>query len=300
MIKSESIGLLNLLKLKIVDLGLLTKFKLTSMVVFSALVGYMVSLRGVLHFDQLLILGFGGFFITGAANTLNEIFEKDFDSLMNRTKNRPLAAGRMNVSEAVLWAGIFCLTGTFLLLTFNLFAGLLGMLSLVLYSFIYTPLKRFTPISVWVGALPGALPVLIGGVAASGYVTPLVFCLFTLQVIWQFPHFWAIAWVADDDYKAAGFKLLPSEGGEKNKSVGMQAFAYTVVLFVAGFIPFYLGLMSMFSSLLIGLVALYFGYRAFQLLKNNDNKSARTLMFASFIYLPLILLVFIVDKFWLS
>lgn len=296
----QTLNILDLIKSKVTDLGLLTKFRLSSMVVFSAVVGYVVSIKGQLIFEQLVVLALGGFLVTGAANALNEVFEKEFDSLMNRTKTRPVAAGRMNVSEAVLWAGVFCLSGTFLLLTFNLFAGLLGMLSLVIYSFIYTPLKRFTPVSVWVGALPGALPILIGGVAANGYFTTLVVLLFILQVLWQFPHFWAIAWVADEDYKNAGFRLLPSKDGEKNSAVGFQAFCYAVLLAIAGTIPYFMGLMSIYSNLVILAVSLYFVYKAWLLFVHCTHSSARSLMFASFIYLPVVLIVFVIDKIFLS
>ncbi len=292
----RTLNILDLLKSKLTDLGLLTKFRLSSMVVFSAVVGYIVSIKGQILFDQIIILSLGGFLVTGAANALNEVFEKEYDGMMNRTKNRPLAAGRMSNSEAVLWAGVFCLSGTFLLLTFNIFAGLLGMLSLVLYAFIYTPLKRFTPISVWVGALPGALPILIGGVAANGYFTTLVVCLFMLQVLWQFPHFWAIAWVADEDYKNAGFRLLPTKDGEKNSAVGFQSFFYAILLVACGTVPYFLGLMSPISALIIFLVSIYFAHKAWILFIKSDYQSARSLMFASFIYLPVVLIVFLIDK----
>jgi len=292
----KSLSIIDLIKLKVNDLALLTKFRLSSMVVFSAVVGYVVSIQGQILFENLIILGLGGFLVTGAANALNEVFEKDFDILMNRTKNRPLAAGRMNVSEAVLWAGVFCLSGTFLLLTFNLFAGVLGMLSLVIYSFIYTPMKRFTPVSVWVGALPGALPVLIGGVAANGFLSTSVVCLFMLQVLWQFPHFWAIAWVADDDYKNAGFRLLPSKDGEKNSSVGFQAFCYTLILTLVGFVPYYLGVMHFIPTLLIFAVSMFFTFKAWNLYRKSDLATARLLMFSSFIYLPVVLILFVIEK----
>lgn len=278
----RTLNILDLLKSKLTDLGLLTKFRLSSMVVFSAVVGYIVSIKGQILFDQIIILSLGGFLVTGAANALNEVFEKEYDGMMNRTKNRPLAAGRMSNSEAVLWAGVFCLSGTFLLLTFNIFAGLLGMLSLVLYAFIYTPLKRFTPISVWVGALPGALPILIGGVAANGYFTTLVVCLFMLQVLWQFPHFWAIAWVADEDYNSAGFRLLPTKDGEKNSAVGFQSFFYAILLVACGTVPYFLGLMSPISALIIFLVSIYSAHKAWILFIKSDYQSARSLMFASF------------------
>lgn len=292
----KSIGILDAIKLKVHDLGLLTKFRLSSLVVLSALAGFYISAHRQVTLENLFVIGIGGFLITGAANALNQVFEKDYDSLMKRTMNRPLSAGRMMVSEAVLWAGVFSLVGTALLLSFNLYAGIIGLISLLLYSFIYTPMKRISPVAVWVGALPGALPVLVGGVAAAGYLTPLAICLFLLQVIWQFAHFWAIAWVADEDYKNAGFKLLPSKSGEKDSSVGFQALAYNIILTMLGVLPYLLGLMSLISTVVIVAVSVIYTIKAWKLYKNCDMESARGLMFSSFLYLPVVLLVFVIEK----
>lgn len=292
----KSLGLIDTIRLKLTDLGLLTKFRLSSLVVLSAMAGYFVSLHTAVTLEGLLTIAIGGFLVTGAANVLNQVFEIEYDRQMKRTQNRPLAAGRMYIPEAVLWAGVFSLTGTALLLSFNLYAGILGLTSLVLYAFIYTPLKRISPVAVWVGALPGALPVLIGGVAAAGYLTPLAICLFLLQVIWQFSHFWAIAWVADDDYRNAGFKLLPSNSGEKDSSVGFQAFVYNIALTLLGILPYFLGLMSLISTIIIVLVSILYAQKAWYLYRRCDIDSARKLMFSSFLYLPVVLLVFVIEK----
>ena len=173
-----------------------------------------------------LLLGVGGFLVTGAANALNQVLEKDYDKLMKRTANRPLAAERMTTSTAVLMAGLMCLLGTFCLSAFNAWAGLLGMLSMVLYAFVYTPMKRFSPLAVVVGAIPGALPLMIGCVAVEGYLSGLAIALFAIQFFWQFPHFFAIAWVGDEDYKRAGFNLLPNKKGLLDSSVGTVSYTH--------------------------------------------------------------------------
>ncbi|HMG14049.1 MAG TPA: heme o synthase [Saprospiraceae bacterium] len=297
-IQSRSIA--EFLKLKIADLGLLIKFRLSMMVVFSAIAGYIVSAFGSLDIRNLIVLGLGGLLITGSSNALNEVIEKDYDKLMNRTRNRPIAAGRMSVSEAVLWAGLMGLAGGLLLASFNPLTGFLGLVSLVLYAFIYTPLKRISPASVWVGALPGALPILIGSVAASGYITGIALSLFFIQFIWQFPHFWAIAWVADADYKSAGFKLLPSADGEVGKFVGLQCLLYTAVLVFMGILPYIIGQIHLFTMIATTVIAGYFLYRSWQLYKNCDYKTARALMFSSFIYLPVVFILYLIEKLLLS
>ncbi len=297
-IQSRSIK--DLIKAKVVDLGLLIKFRLSMMVVFSAISGYIVSAFGGLDLRNLITLGLGGLLITGSANALNEVIEKDFDKLMNRTSNRPIAAGRMSVSEALLFAGIMGIIGGLLLASFNPLTGLLGLMSLVTYAFIYTPMKRFSSASVWVGALPGALPILIGGVAANGYISGIVLSLFFLQFIWQFPHFWAIAWVADDDYKNAGFKLLPSANGERGKFVGLQCLLYNIVLLFMGILPFIVGQIHLVTMLSLSIVGAFFLYKSWLLYKHCDMKSARNLMFASFIYLPTVFLLFLIEKLFLS
>ncbi|MEM6318873.1 MAG: protoheme IX farnesyltransferase, partial [Bacteroidota bacterium] len=184
---------------KLNDYGLLVKFKLNLTVVFSAVMAYLIAFDRTASWIGIIVLAIGGFLVTSSANALNQVLERDYDKLMKRTENRPLAAGRMSVSEAVIVAGISCLVGTALLSMFNAWTGLLGMVSMVLYAFVYTPMKRVSPMAVAIGAIPGALPLMIGCVAAQGGMTTLAVTLFVIQFLWQFPHFWAIAWLGDKD-----------------------------------------------------------------------------------------------------
>ena len=188
---------------------MLTKFKLSLFVVISSALAYIAAVGLNINFVVLALLCIGGFCCTAASNALNQVLERDFDKLMTRTENRPLAAGRMKTSEAVLFSGLMLLIGTAMLSLISPLASLLCMLSVVIYSFVYTPLKRYTTLSVAIGAIPGSLPVLIGAVAGSGTITILGISLFAIQFMWQFPHFWAIGWLSFDDYKKAGYKLLP-------------------------------------------------------------------------------------------
>lgn len=281
---------------KLNDLKQLVKFGLTTFVVISSVVGYLMASNGPLQFSQLFFLIAGGFFITGSANALNQIIEKDFDSLMIRTANRPLPTGRMSVTEAIIWAGCMGVGGILLLALFNQLTALLGAASLIIYAFIYTPLKRVTPLSVAVGAIPGALPAMIGCIALQGKITLLALTLFGIQFFWQFPHFWSIGWLGFDQYKMAGFNIMPLPSNERDHSIGMYSMIYALFL-----IP--ISLMFLFipgvSNLAIGLLCLAdmgFAVAAFNLFKHNDQGSARRLLFASLIYLPLIQIILLIDK----
>jgi heme o synthase len=284
------------IKQKITDYKLLVKFGLNMFVVFSAASAYMTTIKTDINWGAVLILSVAGFLITGAANALNEVLERDFDKMMNRTANRPLAAGRMAPSEAVLAAGLMSLVGLLLLATFNPLTVLLGSLSLISYAFVYTPLKRVSPIAVLVGAIPGALPVMIGSVAATGALTPLAIALFGIQFLWQFPHFWAIAWIADEDYKKAGFNLLPSKDGRLDESVGWNAFMYAAFLIPMGFAPYALGCTGVVAAILILILGFAFAYYAFRLYKECSREAARKLMFCSFFYLPIAQIALFLDK----
>ncbi|MEO6039081.1 MAG: protoheme IX farnesyltransferase, partial [Saprospiraceae bacterium] len=176
----------------ITDFGLLVKFKLTLLVLFSALMSYAIVANGDINWGAMLLLAMGGFLVTGAANALNQVLERDFDRLMPRTANRPVVTGRISVSTAVLWAGLMALGGITLLTVFNPLTGFIGTVSLMSYAFVYTPMKRSSPWAVVIGAIPGALPLIIGGVAYAGFITPMALMLFMLQFLWQFPHFWAV------------------------------------------------------------------------------------------------------------
>ena len=277
------------------DLELLVKFRLSSFVVFSSAVAYCIAAGSNFHTIPFLILVTGGFLITFSANILNEILEADYDKMMERTSNRPLAAGRWTSSSAVVLAGLTCLVGISLLALLNPLTSFLGMLSLVTYAFLYTPLKRYSTISVIVGAIPGALPVMIGMIAYDGVITPEALFLFAIQFIWQFPHFWAIAWIAHKDYAAAGFKLLPSGDGQTKYSA-LQAVIYSLLLLPVGIMPYFNG-MSGNVSLLIILVANFFMIgQCVRLYREMTIQAARRVMFGSYIYLPVVLLALLIDK----
>ena len=282
---------------KVKDYGTLIKFKLSVTVVFSAVMAYLIALKSPIDYSQLLILVLGGIFTTGASSALNQAVEKDYDKLMSRTANRPVAAGRMSTSEAVLVAGFMSLLGVSFLAYFNPITGILGMISLILYAFIYTPLKRISNISVTVGAIPGALPVVIGCTAANnGTLTILALGLFGIQFFWQFAHFWAIAWLADEDYKKAGFFLLPSKNGEKNKSVGIYCVLYTAAIFPFIALLYLSNNITGIAASLLSVTTLGYLYFCFNLAKYFDRKKALELMFAALLYLPIVLAIILIFK----
>lgn len=281
---------------KLDDLKQLVKFKLTLFVVISSLVGYILALDGPLNWINLLYLCLGGFFITGASNTLNQILERDYDSLMVRTSSRPLPKGRMEVTEAIVWAGLMAVSGIFLLALFNQLTAILGASSLIIYAFIYTPLKRITPLSVAVGAIPGALPAMIGCIALEGRISLLSITLFGLQFFWQFPHFWSIGWLGFDEYKKAGFNIMPLPSKDRDHSIGMYSMIYALFLIPISLLFVFDSAVSNLAISLLCIAALGFAYAAYNLFKKNDQASARKLLFASLIYLPFIQIVLVADK----
>ncbi len=274
----------------------LSKVRLTASVVFSAIAGYFIAAD---QFDFLLFsyLVIGGFLVVAASNGFNQILEKDYDKLMARTSDRPLPRGRMSVSEA-FWISLFMvLLGVFLLYRINFLSGFFGTLSVILYVLVYTPLKRISPISVFVGAFPGAIPFMLGWVAATNDFDIEPGILFAIQFIWQFPHFWAIAWVCNDDYKKAGFKMLP---GEKDKSTAWKNVVYTFFLIPLSVLPVF-GItgglqLSIIAAVLVFIAGIWFFSVSINLFKKLTDESAKKLMFTSFIYLPTIQLIFILDK----
>ncbi|WP_367379233.1 heme o synthase [Persicobacter sp. CCB-QB2] len=238
---------------------------------------------------------FGGFLVSGASITLNQIQEKEYDRLMKRTADRPLAQGRLSDLEALLFSGIVGTTGLALLVVYtNTITVVLSVVSLILYAFVYTPLKRVGPIAVFVGAIPGALPPLLGWTAATGEITIVGLILFGIQFFWQFPHFWAIAWVADEDYKKAGFKLLPVNG-KKDMETCLQIITYTLFLIPLGLLPARFGVTGINSALITTVCGVLFLAQTIQLMKNQDRKSALKIMFGSFLYLPIVQLAFLFD-----
>ncbi|MBS7566125.1 heme o synthase [Mucilaginibacter sp. Bleaf8] len=283
------------------DLIKLIKFRLTFLVVFSASISFLIGSKvNVIEGSQEAInwvnwikLIVGGFLITGAANGFNEIIEKDLDRLMKRTADRPLPAGRMTNGQALILSLFMGFSGTYLLGSLNLFTGFLSIFAIILYAFVYTPLKQKSPISVFVGAIPGALPTMIGYIAAHPKLDHIALIVFFIQFIWQFPHFWAIAWVLDDDYKLAGFRLLPT--GRRDVVSSVITFVFTLVLLPVSLLPtiykyggYYLGGVSLVCSLV-------FLYQAFMLMRTREIKAARQLMFGSFLYLPIVQLMFLFD-----
>jgi protoheme IX farnesyltransferase len=277
---------------KVQDYKLLVKFRLSMTVVFSSVMAYLIAVPGAVNWVALLILASGGFLVTGAANTLNQVLEKDYDRLMKRTENRPLAAGRMKVSEAVMAAGMMSLFGITFLALFNPWTAFFGTFALVTYAFLYTPMKRLSEAAVTVGAIPGALPTLIGCVAAQGELTWLGLSLFALQFCWQFPHFWSIGWLGYEDYAKAGYKLM----GESRNNKGWQALAYTMLLLPVGAAPYWLGAAGLASLVVVVALTLGYAYFSWKFARASDRKAALQLMFYSFVYIPAALIALAIDK----
>jgi protoheme IX farnesyltransferase len=284
------------LSLKLKDYYLLTKFTLSFTVVFSSVVCYLLVPGVEFDFISVLSLFVGGMLVTGAANAINQVTEKDTDALMNRTASRPVASGRMSVDEASSFAVVAAISGTFLIgLYFNWTAAGLSLFSLFLYGFIYTPLKKVHSIAVLVGAIPGALPCLIGWAAGDPALGLGGWILFTLQFFWQFPHFWAIAWVSHEDYGRAGFKLLPSAGGP-TKYAAVQAILYSVLLIPIGILPYAFEMSGLISMIIVSIANIFMLWQCVRLFREMDVKAARRVMFGSYIYLPVVLLSLLANK----
>ena len=274
----------------------LLKIRLSMLVAFSCAFGYGLATHGNVNWTTLFMLTLGGFLLSGASGCINQIIERDFDKMMSRTMKRPLPTGRVTVNEAIIFS-IACLLLSFAILTVftNTLTVVLSFVSMVLYSFVYTPLKRVGPVAVFVGAIPGALPPLLGWIAATGSISHEAMIIFGIQFIWQFPHFWAIAWVADDDYKKAGFKLLPSGGG-KDLNTAIQIMVYTMFLIPLGLLPAKFGVTGLNSAIVATVCGVAFFAQTFSLLKTGDRKSALRIMFGSFLYLPIVQIAYLLDK----
>jgi protoheme IX farnesyltransferase len=268
----------------------LTKFTLSALVVFSAIVTFFTVAEDF-TWKQVFAICVGGFLVTAAANGFNQIIEKDLDKLMNRTRLRPIPTGNLTPNQAFIFCAIFGVVGTILLWVFtNPLSGIIGFVSIILYALVYTPLKRVTPFSVFIGAIPGALPTLIGAIAASegfGEITFFAVLLFCIQFFWQFPHFWAIAWVSHDDYQRAGFFMLPSKGG-RDKSSRSQILVYTLSLFPIALTPFVFNFTGWITAAVVSCMGLIFIIQAYNLYKTGKIEDARKLMFGSFLYLPVV------------
>ena len=275
--------------------GRLLKFRLSFVVALSSLLGY--AWGGALHYaswGHLLILFLGGFCVSASAGAFNQIIERHEDKQMVRTHLRPLPQGLLSIKQACLFAFLVLLVGLFLLWGFGFKVLLLSLLSVVLYVLVYTPFKKVGSVAVFIGALPGALPVLIGYVAAVGFVDHAGWLYFGLQWLWQFPHFWAIAWVAHKDYQKAGFKLLPT--GAPSQAAAWVIVLYVVFLLPLGLLPTYFGYTGSMAAGLSLFLGLLFLASALALLRHPKKRYARALMFVSFVYLPALQIVLVVDK----
>ena len=285
----------------------LIKFRLSSSVVFSAIAGYLLAIH---KFDiyEFFLLVFGGLFVTGSANGFNQILEIEYDKKMNRTSNRPLPKKNLKISQALIFSFIIGLLGIYLL---NFIkpegsyfgwlskSGLFGVISVFIYVFIYTPLKRFSSISVFIGAFPGAIPYLLGWVAATDYFGLVGGLLFAIQFFWQFPHFIAISWVLDNEYSIAGFKMI--FGGKKGRYPAVIGIFTSFFMTLLSVIPFFWNQTQLSLSLgafvLMLILGFWFTWQSIKLYRNISDKSAKNLMLCSFIYLPLMQIIFIADKF---
>lgn len=274
----------------------LLKPRLSFLVAFSASFGYLLANQGMINWFSFFALSLGGFCISGASIIINQIIEKDLDNRMSRTQNRPLPSDKLTLNEAIIYGFLVGFIGFILLIRFtNIPTATLALLSMLLYGFVYTPLKRVGAIAVYVGAIPGALPPLLGWLAVRGELSYEAWIIFLIQFIWQFPHFWAIAWVMDDDYKKAGFKLLPSRKG-KSFSSALQILLFTLLLIPVGILPYYFGTTGLTSAIIAAVAGFLFLIPTLKLVKQKTRKIALQIMFGSFIYLPIIQIAFLLDK----
>lgn len=293
----ESITSLTVEKSKAASFFELMKARLSFLVVFSAAMTFLLAnTSNDVNYLSLVALVIGGFLVTGASNTLNQIAEVHLDVLMRRTKNRPLPTGRVTMQEAQVFSVLTALAGTAILVIWvNPLTAALTLASLILYAYIYTPMKQKSPFAVAVGAIPGAMPPLIGWVAATGHVSVEALVLFGIQFMWQFPHFWAIAWVLDEDYRKAGFRLLPSGGG-RDLSTAFQIMIYTLMLLPLGLLPTHIGITGITSAVVATVCGTLFLMQTFHLMRVCTDKAAKNIMFGSFIYLPIVQITFVLDK----
>lgn len=286
------------LALYFADFKEITKARLAVSVVFSSVAGYFLGAVEI-SFTSVLLLAFGGYCMVGASNAYNQIIEKDLDALMSRTRNRPIPSGRMSVNTAMAIAVLMTILGIVALYFLNPKTAMFGAISIFLYTSVYTPLKTKTPLAVFVGAFPGAIPFMLGWVAATDHFGIEPGTLFMIQFFWQFPHFWALGWMLDEDYKKGGFKMLPT--GKKDKGTALQIIMYTIWMMIISIIPVFgftgrlqLSIVAAVIVFLMGTVMLFF---AFRLYEKRDNASARKLMLASVSYITLMQVVYVMDKF---
>lgn len=276
----------------------LTKVRLSVSVVFSSIAGYLLGVEQISPL-VILLLAIGGYLMVGASNAYNQIIEKDLDALMNRTKNRPIPSGRMSVNTAFIVASLFTVAGIAVLYAINPKTAMFGAISIFMYVSLYTPLKTKTPLSVFVGAFPGAIPFMLGWVAATGDFGIEAGTLFMIQFFWQFPHFWAIGWFLYDDYKKAGFYMLPT--GKQDRGTAIQVVLYTIWTLLVSLIPV-LGVTGSFyitplTAVFVFLLGIWFLVHSVKLFKLNTQQAARKLLFVSVAYITLLQILYVLDKF---
>ena len=286
------------LKSIVTDFKQLTKVGLSVSVVFTSITGYLLG-APVVDYNVILLLAIGGYLMVGASNAFNQVIEKDVDALMQRTKNRPLPAGRMKVATALIIASVFTIFGIGILYSINAKCALFGAISIFLYTSAYTPLKRVTPLAVFVGAIPGAIPFMLGWVAATGHFGVEAGFLFMIQFFWQFPHFWAIGWLQYEEYKKAGMRMLPMD--KKDRGAITQMIFYTCEMLVVSVAPVFTISNSFYiypvtAVLIAGLGGLMLFY-ALKLYKTEENSDARKLMLASVFYITIVPIIYVIDKF---
>jgi protoheme IX farnesyltransferase len=283
------------------DFKEITKAGLAISVVFSSIVGYLLgfSSEHPFSFLTMFLLAIGGYCMVGASNIFNQVIEKDLDAKMDRTKNRPVPSGRMSVNNALTLGFVLTCIGLVVLYFINPKTAMFGAISIFMYVSLYTPLKTLTPLSVFVGAFPGAIPFMLGWVAASGSFGIEAGTLFLIQFFWQFPHFWAIGWFLFDDYKKAGFFMLPT--GKRDRKTAIQIILYTIWLLIASLLPVF-GFtgalqLSIIAAIVVFLLGCWMLFYALQLYKNKDVKSAKKLMLVSVTYITLLQIIYVIDKF---
>lgn len=298
MLKTLKITGMQLLIQKLKDYQQLMKLNLSMLVVFSSVVGYVIVPEVEVEFFNIVLLFIGGLLVTASANAANEIIERNTDKLMKRTMNRPLPDSRMTNLEARSFVIITLSIGLFILgNSFNLLSAALALISFLLYVAVYTPLKRISSISVLVGAIPGSLPCLIGWVAATNHIGSLAaWTLFIIQFFWQFPHFWSIAWIAHEDYERAGMKMLPREG-KVGYFTAFQCVLYSAILIPMSALPLVAGIGGWISTIGLLLGAIWLLYKSYLFLLDNSDVKARAVMFASFVYLPVVLISLVLEKY---
>jgi protoheme IX farnesyltransferase len=283
------------------DFKQITKAGLAISVVFSSIAGYVLGFDDSKPFSwtTLFMLSVGGYCMVGASNAFNQVIEKKSDALMDRTKNRPVASGRMSPNVALFIASLLTIIGLVLLYSINPKSALFGAISIFLYTSVYTPLKAITPLSVFVGAFPGAIPFMLGWVAATNHFGIEAGTLFLIQFFWQFPHFWAIGWFLYEDYEKAGFFMLPT--GKRDKATATQILLYTIWLIIASLLPV-LGRtgqlkISIVAAIFVFAIGIWMFIYAAKLYKQQTAKAARTLMLVSVSYITLLQIIYIIDKF---